>query len=217
MNSKLIVLVFSLALFFSCSNDNEKTFFIADTRANCTGVAPQKCLQIRENEKDDWTYFYGNIEGFDYEPGYSYKLKVEITNIENPPADASSKKYSLIEVLQKTKSAVTIATGSWMVTKIKDNSEIERNPIISLVPSQGEIHGSTGCNKFFGKVVIEKSSFKVNTIGSTKMMCQNMDTEQLFLETLNEVSSYKIEKDLLKLMNAQQQILMECSFMPERE
>ncbi|MEZ4793778.1 MAG: DUF4377 domain-containing protein [Gelidibacter sp.] len=217
MNSKFLLLVVCLTLFFSCGKDNEKTIYVADTMVNCTGAAAQKCLQIKENEKDNWTNFYSAIEGFDYEAGYSYKLKVEVSKIENPPADAPSEKYILVEVLDKTKTPVGLSKGSWLVTKIKDRSSFERNPVITLTLPQGVIMGSTSCNKFFGNVVIENNDFKVNTIGSTKMMCNNMDTEHLFLESLNEVTSYKIEGETLKLMDADLTVLMECSYMVERE
>ena len=44
------------------------------------------------------------IEGFEYEEGYKYKLKVERTTIRNdPPADYYPHKYVLIEVISKTK------------------------------------------------------------------------------------------------------------------
>ena len=127
------------------------------------------------------------------------------------------KEYILLEVLEKTKSPVSLAKGSWMVVKIKDNSAFERNPVITLTMPQGQIQGSTGCNKFFGNVNLENSGFKVNNIGSTKMMCKSMETEQLFLETLNEVTSYKLENDYLKLMGQDQTILMRCSYLSERE
>lgn len=217
MNSKFILFVFCISLFFSCSKDNEKTFYVADTLVNCTGVSTQKCLQIKENEKDNWKSFYGKIEGFNYEVGYVYKLKVEVSKVENPAADASSIKYILLEVLDKTKTPVSLAKGSWMVVKIKDRITFDRNPVITLTMPQGQIQGSTSCNKFFGSIDLENNNFKVSNIGSTKMMCKSMETEQLFLETLHEVVSYKIENDYLKLMTADQSVVMQCSYMVERE
>ncbi|MBC8616699.1 DUF4377 domain-containing protein [Parabacteroides faecis] len=46
---------------------------------------------------------YDPIEGFEYEQGYEYVIEVKIEHIENPPADGSSLKYSLIRVISKTK------------------------------------------------------------------------------------------------------------------
>ncbi|MGK7958527.1 MAG: META domain-containing protein [Crocosphaera sp.] len=54
----------------------EKTVYISPETVDCIGVTPQKCLQIKENLEDNWTFFYGNIEGFDYEPGYFYELRI---------------------------------------------------------------------------------------------------------------------------------------------
>ncbi|QQY34713.1 DUF4377 domain-containing protein [Chryseobacterium gleum] len=62
-----------------------------------------KCLQVKENDSENWTNFYSSIEGFTYEPGYEYVLKVKTEKIENPPADASSIRYTLVEQVSKTK------------------------------------------------------------------------------------------------------------------
>lgn len=79
------------------------TYIIAAERADCTGVGKMKCLQVKENKEDPWTLFYQGIDGFEYEEGYEYVVKVKRTNIENPPADASSIKYTLEEVVSKEK------------------------------------------------------------------------------------------------------------------
>jgi hypothetical protein len=84
-------------------NGNEKTFIVGPETADCTGVAPMKCLQVKEKQSESWTNFYSNIEGFTYEPGYEYILKVKTEKIVNPPADASSIKYTLIKQVSKTK------------------------------------------------------------------------------------------------------------------
>ncbi|WP_265428444.1 DUF4377 domain-containing protein [Chryseobacterium sp. YIM B08800] len=112
-NAKLFLkgtlLVSSLFVLSQCkpmpnsTSDNEKTFIVGPETADCTGVAPMKCLQVKEKESDSWQNFYTNIEGFTYEPGYEYVLKVKTEKIENPPMDASSIKYTLIKQVSKTK------------------------------------------------------------------------------------------------------------------
>lgn len=82
---------------------DEKTFIVGPQTADCTGVAPMKCLQVKEKASEDWTNFYTNIEGFTYEPGYEYVLKVKTEKIANPPADGSSIKYTLVKQVSKTK------------------------------------------------------------------------------------------------------------------
>lgn len=85
------------------SSEDEKTFIIASQTVDCTGVAPMKCLQVKEKESDSWRNFYNNIEGFTYEPGFEYVLKVKTEKIENPPMDGSSIKYTLVKQVSKTK------------------------------------------------------------------------------------------------------------------
>ncbi|PJJ67164.1 uncharacterized protein DUF4377 [Chryseobacterium geocarposphaerae] len=82
---------------------DEKTFIVGPQTADCTGVAPMKCLQVKEKPTDNWSNFYTNIEGFTYEPGYEYVIKVKTEKVENVPADASSIKYTLIKQISKTK------------------------------------------------------------------------------------------------------------------
>ncbi len=61
---------------------DEKTFIVGSQTADCTGVAPMKCLQVKETASGDWTNFYTNIEGFTYEPGYEVCIKSK--NRKNP-------------------------------------------------------------------------------------------------------------------------------------
>ncbi|MEA5511637.1 META and DUF4377 domain-containing protein [Crocosphaera sp. UHCC 0190] len=54
----------------------EKTVYISPETVDCIGVAPKKCLQIKETPGDNWTLFYESIEGFTYEPGYNYQVRI---------------------------------------------------------------------------------------------------------------------------------------------
>ncbi|MFC3158151.1 protein of unknown function [Chryseobacterium arachidis] len=112
-NSKALLQVFFSAMIIfvlsqctasaNTSNGNEKTFIVGPETADCNGVVPMKCLQVKETPAGNWTNFYSNIEGFTYEPGFEYVLKVKTEKIENPPADGSSIKYTLIKQVSKIK------------------------------------------------------------------------------------------------------------------
>jgi hypothetical protein len=62
-----------------------------------------ECLLVREDPNADWRNFYDAIEGFTYEPGYSYKLLVDVRDIPNPPADGSSRAYRLVLLVEKVR------------------------------------------------------------------------------------------------------------------
>jgi len=74
---------------------------VASSRADCIGVAPMKCLLIRFPGESDWQFWYDGIEGFTYEPGYEYKLKIRREQRENPAADQSSLRLVLVKELSK--------------------------------------------------------------------------------------------------------------------
>ena len=78
-----------------------KTFYINSHMVDCVGVGPMKCMQVREDLNSEWSNFYDKIQGFEFNSGNEYTVKVKVTDIENPPADASSKKYELIEILHQ--------------------------------------------------------------------------------------------------------------------
>lgn len=79
------------------------TFTIASKLVDCTGVGPMKCMQVKEGDATEWTFFYAGIEGFTYEEGYEYVVEVKREKLEIVPADASSIKYTLVKEISKTK------------------------------------------------------------------------------------------------------------------
>ena len=65
---------------------------------DCVGVGPQKCMLTRENPDTEWEMFYETIDGFEYQEGTQYVIEVTVTKVDNPPADASSLRYTLVRV-----------------------------------------------------------------------------------------------------------------------
>ena len=86
-----------------CSDPTDTTrLWIGPERVECEGVAPMMCLQVAESEDGDYQLFYDTIEAFDYQEGTSYVIDVSITEVENPPADASSLQYTLVEIVEES-------------------------------------------------------------------------------------------------------------------
>lgn len=69
---------------------------------DCVGVAPMECLQVAYTEGGEPEYFYDSIAGFEHQEGTSYVIDVQVTEVENPPADASSLSYTLVDVISAT-------------------------------------------------------------------------------------------------------------------
>lgn len=76
---------------------------VASQKADCTGVAPQKCFLVKKDGQKDWEFWYSGIEGFNYEEGNEYVLEIKEEKVANPPADAASVKYILVKEVSKLK------------------------------------------------------------------------------------------------------------------
>jgi hypothetical protein len=85
-----------------CSTSTETTrLWIGPELVECEGVAPMMCMQVARSEGGEYEFFYDEIAGFDYREGTSYVIDVEITDVDDPPADASSLQYTLVEVIEE--------------------------------------------------------------------------------------------------------------------
>lgn len=97
-----IGMVFSLAQAqpMSVLGDDEIFLIVKGQKAECMGVAPMECLQVKTSlEQPEWENFSAKIEGFDWKEGESTLLKVKTTKIDHPPADAPNIHYQLIETV----------------------------------------------------------------------------------------------------------------------
>ena len=83
------------------------TLYVAPHTVECEGVGPMECLLVREDPGAPWRTFYGAIQGFIYEPGWEYSLRVARRKVADPPADRSSFTYHLIRILEQRPSTST--------------------------------------------------------------------------------------------------------------
>ena len=190
-----------------------KTLFIADHLVDCTGVAPQKCMLVKEREEDSWRNFYYRIEGFSYEEGFAYELRVRVLPVENPPADASSLRYVLEEVVTKTPSdrAATnteILSGTWKVIHISGLDSLNGTPTFEFKPDLKRVAGSTGCNNYFASYELRGEKLKLGHSGVTQMACPDMSVENAFVQKLDLIAYFKRIKRELHLFDAKDNLLM---------
>lgn len=112
MKSLLIGLSINFLLGACQTTKNTERLVIASERADCTGVMPMKCLVVKKEGEKDWEFFYNNIEGFNYEPGYEYVIEVRKDAVAMPTADQSSLHYRLVkEISKKQKQSENLPSG----------------------------------------------------------------------------------------------------------
>jgi hypothetical protein len=165
MKTKILFLMI-IGILFSCSNDDENQTQIIDMRINHyqnTGIGEGLFLTFLVQEgnnigTDVWTKFYGEIEGFNFEPGRIYNLSVITEQIKNPLADGSSLKYTLREI--KSTQVVDSETLFDIDLKINGQSFVTTNSGYELL-NQIEINCNTLCDEL--NISLKNQDFVVGT------------------------------------------------------
>lgn len=209
------------------------TLYVAHFPKDCVGVGPMTCLQVRESPDEEWRLLYQPIEGFDYEPGYDYELRVRTERVENPPADASSIRYILEEVVSRTPmsseagAGAGILEGEWTLASIApaalEGAEGDPAATLATLASEGEapslafapdgtVAGSAGCNRLTGSYTIEGGhSLSLGPLATTRRACPPplMALESLVLAQLEAVEGvYVRDGETLELYGPGETLLL---------
>jgi heat shock protein HslJ len=193
----------------------EKTVYVGPYLVDCEGAGPQKCLLVKENPEDEYSLFYDQIEGFDYEEGYEYELRVSEETLQDPPADASAIRWTLIEVVSKTTVGAPLEGTPWRL----DSYVNTQGESVGVMPDTeitaqfeaGEISGSAGCNRYFGSYDVDGDKLTIGPLASTEMYCypdEVMDQEMAYLAALGDAASFNVEGDRLDLADSAGQTIL---------
>ena len=113
--STLLVVIISAIGMVSCNDDDELKYKVVEVTMSVSENTdimyslfddnkenPVECMLVMEDGVNQTWGKMGlyDIEGFTYEKGHRYKLKVKKTILANPPADGLAWKYELVEVLE---------------------------------------------------------------------------------------------------------------------
>ena len=111
--SSFIVLLLSFCT-LSCHDDNDERDWSEEKLVEVSSEivpayvwgVPDKVegMLIRTEDDNQWKavpLFF--IEGFEFEPGYTFTLKVNIVHLANPPQDNYNVRYQLISIISQTK------------------------------------------------------------------------------------------------------------------
>lgn len=109
-----------------------------------------------------------------------------------PAAKLEDRTWNLVQLGETPVSAPKGRPGAHLVLMSKDE----------------RVAGSGGCNRIMGGYEIAGATLKFSKMVSTMMMCEDsMELEQNFLKTLDTVTSWSIEGNMLLLKNASGQIV----------
>jgi heat shock protein HslJ len=216
IHTPIYLFLFTL-LIMSCKTPiNEQIMWINSAKVDCVGVAPMKCMQVKNSENEAWSNFYQGIKGFNFEPGFRYKLKVTVTELDksNLPADASSLAYELVEILSKEKDPYLLLNDIWVVDALAgiDNLEtvqLKSLPLLEINTKTMNIMGSDGCNRYRAKLTtLEGANIGFGPLMGTKKMCPDMTVANQYNLALSNVKQFKREGLKLSLLDEQGNLLV---------
>ncbi len=90
----------------------------------------------------------------------------------------------------------------WSLRELNGKSTIEykvEKEIHLLIKFDKSIKGFSGCNNYFGNSSSSNDTLQFSQIGSTLMMCDNMEIEKEYFQTLDKTNMYKIYGEYLYL------------------
>jgi len=93
----------------------------------------------------------------------------------------------------------------WLLTELSGNPvnlPVGSEAYITLNTEQKRVLGSGGCNQLRAAMAVDGDKLLFSKIGSTKKLCpEHMDTEKGFLKALEDTARFKLDKDVLHLLN----------------
>ena len=176
--TKILFATLALLAFFTSCEKTEQPIKLRVNQFKQTAVAvgPIMTLSIQKETQigtQNWIPLYGDIVGFEYQPGYIYDLLVTEVEILNPPADGSQKGYQLKQILTKTK----VSSNDNFMLDLKSNDTIFVKGSLSAgynILEQVDIDCSNLCTDFNNllqsNAVKIRGKFTLNSNGSIKLI-----------------------------------------------
>lgn len=181
------IVLFSMATFVGFAQQ-KVTLKIKENKVPCEAVAKMECLQVKEGSAKSYTYFYNDIKGFKYEPGFTYKLKVLKSEKQGVvPADASKYNYELIKIVSKKaakvskdqKQALDIFDKKLVLTQLNGKNYDNGSIYFTIDSKNNTIYGKSGVNRFNSTYSLKND--EINIVGGMTTMMGGSD-EAMALE-----------------------------------
>lgn len=186
------------AAFFT-TNDGIQVLLVANHNRACPGPELSECLLVKAENEQDWKFLRDPIEGFFYEAGYEYKLKVRVHKVLNPAPGGSTNLYNLLEVLEKKPSPPDMRLYDiWAFESAADKPALnalplEKKPMLEINLTEKRFGGNAPCNQYFGQIETYGSYIRFSGMGSTMMACDNGKAESEYFAIFTAANTFKIE------------------------
>jgi heat shock protein HslJ len=108
-----------------------------------------------------------------------------------------------------TSPALQLEGTTWILTSLATETGMNNtlpDTTITAKLNDGNVTGSSGCNRYFGSYLLNRTEIKIGPVGSTLMFCADPDgvmmQEASYQLLLQNVTSYAISNNELTLSNS---------------
>ena len=207
----------------SQSKKEEKTtavyrYWVASERVACEDSGPQTCYLVQRGDtltSSGWELFYDEIQGFDYEPGQLYHIRVRETKLDPSQVaqDASTTSYEFVELIGRTPDLRLQVHNIYTLTEIEGEKITVAaglaRPSLEINLTTNQVMGNDGCNQFSGTVQVDYSSgITFGPLAGTKKMCPAMDLPNRYRSLLEKVARFTFIKGDLVLQDLSDNALL---------
>lgn len=104
---------------------------------------------------------------------------------------------------------VSVKNTSWILYQLNGNTLKSENDVtLNFSGSDNKVSGSAPCNNYTGTFNSSSGNLTFGPLASTKRMCPEMESETVFLNALQNTSSFKISGSELNLFDSGGKLLM---------
>ena len=193
---------------------HERRLSIAPDPVPCADGTPGSCLRVTDAEGDSWITHQDEIEGFAYDPGFTYELLVEEASEAAQIEAATPPRLRLIRVVSKEESGTApvalredLGRPRWLLSGIAPSGHPESAWAASGITAQFDVWGDrlsgfAGCNNYSAALSVSGDQIKVSQPVSTRRACASETAtalEQEFLERIVKARAFELTGDRLEL------------------
>lgn len=192
---------------------HQRRLSVAPDPVPCADGTPGACLRVTDPEGDSWITHVDEIEGFAYEPGFTYELLVEEPS-EVAQMEAASPRLKLVRVLSKEASGAPrqaqpedLGQPRWVLGAVEPSGHPAADWAASGITAQfdvwgGRLSGFAGCNNYSAGLSVTGDRLEIGQPVSTRKACPSetvMALEREYLERIARASTFVVRHDGLEL------------------
>lgn len=188
-----------------------ETWWVNSFKVPCTGVAPMSCLQVHEGEDPlgEWRMLYQGIDGFEFQPGDLYRLKVRVIELppEQVPADASSRRYELVEIVDQVPDPRAPLHDIFVLEEIGNKSAYRGGTGVAQATMEFNVvqerySGYDGCVDFEGPIVaLDGERLALGPAALSDDECPQTSAASDLLAALTGVTAWRRDGMRLELLD----------------